>query len=199
MTGSHAQCLLDLKGCFCLVLNFLRIVPICPSKGAGVLKQTVRPGLFTHAVAPAASCISGRRCGYGWLACFALASFLLFANPANSWGQLNARTATVTLVATLESLSVEATPREGLEFSTNSMQRARLFPLTITTAWAVPSNLTTVKVTHNGIDLFAQKAGETNRVARRIDNIDVLVTSEKTDGQVDALQGNEVRILVQAL
>jgi hypothetical protein len=128
-----------------------------------------------------------------------LASLFLFTNATSSWGQLNGRTAAVTLVATLESLSVGATPRAELELSTNRIQGTRLFPLTITTSWAVPSNLTTVKVTHDGIDLFAQRAGETNRVAKRIDNIDVVVTSDKTDRQTDGSPCGEVRILVQAL
>lgn len=105
----------------------------------------------------------------------------------------------MTLVATLESLSVAATSRDGLEFSTNGMQGARLFPLTITTTWAVPSNLTTVKVTYDGITVFTQKAGETNRVARRIDNIDLALPSDRTERQTDGLLRGVVRILVQAL
>lgn len=159
------------------------------------MKRTMRPSRLTCGVAG----VSVRLRGYRWPVSVVMASFFLFANATGTWGQLNGRTATVTLVATLESLSVGATPRDGLEFPTNGMEGARLFPLAITSSWAVPSNLTTVKVTQDGITLFAQKAGETNRVARRIDNVDVVLTSDKNDGQTDGLPRGVVRILVQAL
>jgi hypothetical protein len=187
---------------FCPGLKFLLLVPICPDKGVRALKQTLRPSRLTRltrVIARATSPVTVRSRGYRCLACIVLTSLFLLANAASGWGQLNARTASVTLVATLESLSVAATSRDGLEFSTNGMQGARLFPLTITTTWAVPSNLTTVKVTYDGITVFTQKAGETNRVARRIDNIDLALPSDRTERQTDGLLRGVVRILVQAL
>lgn len=131
-----------------------------------------------------------------WFIYVATVSLLFSGNAV--WGKSASRSATVTLIATLESLSVSASPRGTFPLSTSNRIGQHLFPLTITTSWAVPSNLTTVRVIHDGVTLFAQKAGETNCVARRTDHVDVVLKDDirtTTERQIS----EPVVILVQAL
>lgn len=104
----------------------------------------------------------------------------------------------IALVATLESLSVQAAPREVIAFSMSGTPRTKLIPFTITTFWAVPSNLTTLRVSHDGVMLFTQKAGDTNSVARRVDNVEVVLNRDIHD-KADPDTSEPVVILVQAL
>ncbi len=76
--------------------------------------------------------------------------------------------------------------------------RIRRIPFTVTTSWTVPSNLTTVRVSHDGVPLFTQNAGDRNRVARRSDDIQVVVNNE-TRNATDREMSEPVVIVVQAL
>ena len=73
-----------------------------------------------------------------------------------------------------------------------------MIPFTITTFWAVPSNLTTVMVSHDGVTLFAQKAGDTTRAARRIENVEVVLNRDKHDA-TDRHLSEPLVIFVEAL
>ena len=72
--------------------------------------------------------------------------FVLFAlNARFAFCQLNSRAAGVVLIATLESLTVSATPTIAIPLVSGGPATKPL-PIEITTAWAVSSNRTTVRV-----------------------------------------------------
>ena len=74
--------------------------------------------------------------------------------------------------------------------------RTRRIPFTITTCLAVSANLTTVRVSHDGVPLFTQNAGDTNRVAYRSDYIQVIAETPNT---TDHEKSEPVVIIVEAL
>ncbi|MGC2638476.1 MAG: hypothetical protein WA294_14935 [Acidobacteriaceae bacterium] len=98
------------------------------------------------------------------LRCAALLALLLLASPARAqWdarppGRLAALTsgpAAVSLVATLESLSVSASPSVLSESVSDGAARQSL---TVTTAWTIPANCTTLRLTgySTGLTTFAR-------------------------------------------
>ena len=111
-----------------------------------------------------------------------------------SLAQVNSRGASITLVARLESLSVEATlPND--DSSSGHMQRHVL----VTTSWAISSNLTTIRVIENGTPLFSQALGQSAQPGRRIDALNLASTPDKLGGANPETQPRRVVILVQAL
>jgi hypothetical protein len=76
----------------------------------------------------------------------AVFAFVLFTlNVPFAFCQLNSRAASVTLIATLESLSVAATPTIAIPLVSGGAATKPL-QIAITTAWAVSLNRTTVRV-----------------------------------------------------
>jgi hypothetical protein len=125
----------------------------------------------------------------------ALACLFLAGTDGSSQKRLASASASISLVATLESLSVQATPQEGISFSMDG-NRTRRIPFTVTTCLAVSANLTTVRVSHDGIPLFSQNAGDTNRVTHRSDDIQVIA---ETLNATDHEKSEPVVIIVEAL
>jgi hypothetical protein len=118
----------------------------------------------------------------------------LAGTDGSSQKRLASASASISLVATLESLSVQATPQE-ISFSMDG-NRTRRIPFTVTTCLAVSANLTTVRVSHDGIPLFSQNAGDTNRVTHRSDDIQVIA---ETLNATDHEKSEPVVIIVEAL
>lgn len=74
------------------------------------------------------------------------AVFLVLLGQQSGFARLNSRPATVTLIATLESLSIS---RSSSLIAVGPFEEARSSPadpVSITSSWAVPRNFTTVRV-----------------------------------------------------
>lgn len=121
---------------------------------------------------------------------------LLMPTSQSSSGQLNSRAGGITLIARLESLSVAAALTEEGS-STRVPENAHSASVAVTTSWAVPSNLTTVRVVQDGLPLFSQAAGESNRPGSRTDLLHIQLPREKSSGM--SPQRKAVTIVVQAL
>lgn len=124
-----------------------------------------------------------------------LIALLLTLLSPPSLGQVNARSASITLVARLESLSVAATLANGTGWSEHEIAH-QVF---VTTSWAVSSNRTTIRVTENGLPLFSQAPGQSNGPGRRIDPLNLAPAPEKPEEANAESQPRRVVIVVQAL
>lgn len=124
-------------------------------------------------------------------------ALLLTSISPSSLGQFNSRPASVALIARLESLSVGAAPSGDVSFAGHGDKHP--VSVLVTTAWAVPSNRTTVSVLENGTPLFSQSAGESNRPGRRIDQLNIALAPDRSEGANPENQRRKVIIFVQAL
>lgn len=127
------------------------------------------------------------------LSALTIALLITLLSPP-SLGQVDARSASITLVARLESLSVKATLSND-DGSGGYMQRHVL----VATSWAVPSNRTTIRVIENGTPLFSQALGQSAQPERRIDPINLAPAADKSEEANTETQPRSVVILVQAL
>jgi hypothetical protein len=126
---------------------------------------------------------------------------------------LTSRPTGIMLIATLESLSVVATPFAAPLPSSAANALTNRPPISITTSWAVPTNLTTIRLTGYLADAsqaigtnrlpglktaleFAQTAGETNQAATRIDNLKIGATDQA--GLHSKVNSGPLSIVVQA-
>jgi hypothetical protein len=124
---------------------------------------------------------------------------LLMPISQHSPGQINSRAAGITLVARLESLSVAAALIDNDSSTAQRLNRSHAASVSVTTSWAVPSNLTTVRVVENGMPLFSQAAGDSNRPGMRTDLLNVALPHDKPEGMSAQDQHRTVTIFVQAL
>ncbi|HTB96504.1 MAG TPA: hypothetical protein VK716_05815 [Terracidiphilus sp.] len=116
---------------------------------------------------------------------YAIVGSLTLACVPSATAQLNARPAAVGLVATLESVSLGIAP---------SRASAQFLPLSpsgfaVTASWAVPAHLTTLRVIarapgasehSEGITLWAEPAGLTNRPDSRVQAVSLPATNSLT-------------------
>ena len=128
------------------------------------------------------------------LGALAIALLLMVFSPP-ILGQAGSPTASISLVARLESLSVAATFANDAGWDGPDM----LHHVLVTTSWAVPSNRTTVSVTENGTRLFSQALGESGRPGRRMDPLPLPPSQDKSEEANAENQPRSVIILVQAL
>ena len=164
----------------------------------------------------------GRRRIGSMSGCGALAALVGMAGAALASGQTNRRpalwsgSASVTLIARVESLSVVANAETALG-SMVAGGAATALPVSITTSWAVPANFTTFRVTRyfggpesmvagqdgsqgaaagsiagDGVGSLVVESGETNQAKTRTDLLDGVGGGEKKSAE-----GRLLNILVQ--
>ena len=124
---------------------------------------------------------------------------LLMPISQHSPGQINSRAAGITMIARLESLSVAAALIDYDGSAAQRLTRSHTASVSVTTSWAIPSNLTTVRVVENGTPLFSQPAGDSNRPGRRTDLLNVAISHDRSEGTSAQNQHKTVTIFVQAL
>jgi len=134
----------------------------------------------------------------GLLSTFTIA-LLLTSNSPTGFGQLNSRTASITLVAKLESLSAVATLPDAVGFPARRHDGLSEIPVFLTTGWAVPPNRTTVRVAEDGKTPFSQDSGNSNRPKKRIDQLDVALPCDSLEAANPEIKQRSVTIVVQAL
>lgn len=126
-------------------------------------------------------------------------ALLLTSNSASGFGQLKSTTASIALIARLESLSVAATLPDNVGFPAPGHNAVSEIPVLLTTGWAVPSNRTTVRVVEDGKTLFSQGSGDSNRPKRRIDQLNIAVPCDELEAATREIKQRRVTIVVQAL
>jgi hypothetical protein len=125
---------------------------------------------------------------------------LLIATISPSvFGQNNSTTASITLVARLESLSVCAAFPDDAGATIRQHDNSTPIPVLLTTSWAVSSNRTTVKISENGRALFFQAAVDSDRSKTRTDLFNVVLHGDRSEAANPVIQPSRVIILVQAL
>ena len=125
--------------------------------------------------------------------------------------------ASVTLIATLESLTVTARPMAAAAPSLERDAMADAGSLAITSSWAAPANLTTVRMVWvagggsadqidemrakgaEGRVVYAQRAGESNRAFTRTDTLHVENKAPVSPVQHSNPGRSSVSVVVQAL
>jgi hypothetical protein len=147
----------------------------------------------------AASPTPGRAAWYRPIVWGMLTSALILPSSSDSSAQFASRSASVTLIATLESLSVAASPRTGSSPSPYTFRGTEYVPVTIVTKWAVPSHRTTVRLVNGDETLLMQTAGESNLAAKRVDDFDVVLSRDLENESNRKVTSGEVLIQVQAL
>jgi hypothetical protein len=116
--------------------------------------------------------------------------------------QLNARPASVVLVATLESLSMGVAPTSAQPVS------AGMPHLAVTTSWALPANLTTLHLvqlspdmdlTSGGFTIFSQSSGDSNRASSRAEVLEVPADPKAAFQPNPKLSQKSTLLLIEAL
>jgi hypothetical protein len=138
--------------------------------------------------------------------------FLLAMVPAHLACQMSDRPpmvlgrASVTLIATLESLSVGVAPMAPAVPVPGHDSVPDAGSVAITTSWAVPANLTTIRMiciasdgSANAIDVYAQRAGESNRAFTRTDYLHVENRTPVAPAQHTNPSTGSLNVVVQAL
>jgi hypothetical protein len=111
--------------------------------------------------------------------------------------------ASVTLIATLESLTVSAAPTASVTTAPGRELFADAGSLAITTSWAVPANLTTIRMAcfagGESRMVYVQRAGESNRAFTRTDTLHVENWAPAAPAQQFNSHQDRLSIVVQAL
>ena len=125
-------------------------------------------------------------------------ALLLTSNSATGFGQLKSTTS-IALIARLESLSVAATLPDSVGFLAPGHNAVSEIPVLLTTGWAVPPNRTTVRVVEDGKTLFSEGSGDSNRLKKRIDQLNIAVPCDELEAANREIKQHRVTIVVQAL
>lgn len=123
---------------------------------------------------------------------------------ASSFGQLNARPASVVLLATLESLSMGVEPAH-----TPGEMAATVAPrIAVTASWALPANLTTLHlvelrhgtgVSDSGFTIWSQSSGDSNRPSMRAERLSVPSGATPEAHPNSKMEEEPVFLLIEAL
>jgi len=139
------------------------------------------------------------------IVCRAAALALLLAvNTCPTIAQLNSRPASVVLVATLESLSMGVGQEQAYV-----QPIAPVTPqLAVTASWALPANLTTLRLmrvtpqaesSSEGVTVWSQSSGATNRAGSRSEVLEIPSGAPEAAQEIPDLKRGPILLLIEAL